>query len=160
MQVLRYLLFTLFALSTSFVLANPEPNPVAAPEPQASIPTQAITDLGQLIEGAKSLLSQNSINNIETTLTGAAILLGGSTANTTKNLLDEIPALLTPDLIGAIVGLLNVKTVNQLKDIVDNAHALLTPNFVNETQTLINDVTPLVASLSKVLAGLLSALLG
>lgn len=104
-----------------------------------------------MAQSIKELLSAESVNNIETTLSGAAVLLSGSTPNDTKALLTSVSGLLTPELVDAVGNLVNPRTVNQLKDIVDSAHSLLTPQFVNETVALINDVTPVGSDVFRVL---------
>lgn len=69
-------------------------------------------------------------------------MLSGTTANDTKTLLTEVSALLSPELVAAVAQLVTADTVNKLGDIVNNAHTLLSAEFVNQTTTLINDVTP------------------
>lgn len=110
---------------------------LAAPEPKPAPPTGASTivirddsgsggllqDLPDIVDGVKQLLDQKTLDNLETIIGGGATLLGGDTPKTLKKLLSS-------------------DNVDKLQDIVDNAHALLKPHFVNQTETLIDDATP------------------
>ncbi|EAW09900.1 uncharacterized protein ACLA_041160 [Aspergillus clavatus NRRL 1] len=118
-------------------LATPNPEPVAAPAPQSS--GGLLSQLPEIINGVKELLSQETLDDLQTVVKGGAVLLGGDNPQN-------------------IAKLLSRDNVNKLQDIVDNAHTLLTPTFANETLTLIGDATPLVSAVEKLLGGLLASL--
>lgn len=115
-------LSTLLLPLLPLALANPNPNPVAAPDPQ-STGGGLLSELPTILNGVKELLSEDTLNDLQTIVKGGAVLLGG-----------DNPA--------NIAKLLSKDNVNKLQDVIDNAHSLLTPNFVNETSTLIGDATP------------------
>lgn len=119
MQI-RKTLLPLF-LCPFLALAAPEPNP--APAPIVVRDGGLLSELPDIIDGVKQLLSQDTMDNLETIIGGGATLLGGDTPKTLKKLLSS-------------------DNVDKLQDIVNNAHTLLKPAFVNETTTLIDEATP------------------
>lgn len=94
---------------------------IASPAPQ---PTGGLlAELPSIFDNVKDLLSEETIDDLQTIVKGGATLLGGDTP---KNL----------------QSLLSSGNIDKLQDIVDNAHTLLSPNFVNETSGLIDDAAP------------------
>lgn len=115
---LKHLL--LLATPISLTLANPNPNPVGPRSPQS---TGLLSDLPSLIDNLKELLSQDTVDNLETIVKGAAVLLGGDTPQNLQKLLSS-------------------SNIDKLQNIIDNADLLLTTSFVNETSELIGDALP------------------
>ncbi|KAH8424331.1 uncharacterized protein LDX57_002082 [Aspergillus melleus] len=116
MRLFKYLIF-----AAPLAIANPNPNPVAAPAPQST--GGLLSELPQLIDGLKELLSQDTLEDLQTIVKGGAVLLGGDTPKNLQKLLSS-------------------KNIDKLQGLVDNADTLLTPSFVNDTTTLIEDATP------------------
>lgn len=119
MRIFKYLVLAAPALASAN--ANPEPNPVVPRAPQSS--GGLLSELPDILSGVKELLSQDTLDDLQTIVKGAAVLLGGDNAQNLANLLSG-------DNLKKIQGLL------------DNADTLLTPQFVNDTSTLIQDATP------------------
>lgn len=116
MRLFKYLIFAApLALATPN--PNPDPNPVAAPTPGL------LSELPQILDAVKDLLSKDTLNDLQVIVKGGAVLLGGDTP---KNL----------------QKLLSGKNIDKLQNLVNNADTLLTPHFVNDTTTLIEDATP------------------
>ncbi|KAL4895351.1 hypothetical protein BDV59DRAFT_173744 [Aspergillus ambiguus] len=135
MRIFKYLAF---AAPLALASSNPQPNPVVPRAPQSS--DGLLSQLPDILSGVQELLSQDTLDDLQTIVKGAAILLGGDNAQNLANLLSS-------DNLDKIQGLL------------DNADSLLTTQFVNDTSTLIQDATPLVSNVSKLLGGLLSSAL-
>lgn len=109
------LAFPLISLS----LAGPAPAPAPAPAPSGGL----LEDLPDIVDNVKDLLNQETIDDLQTIIKGAATLLGGDTPQGLKKLLSS-------------------DNIDKLNDIVSNAHTLITPGFVNETSELVGDAAP------------------
>ncbi|OJJ69494.1 hypothetical protein ASPBRDRAFT_57158 [Aspergillus brasiliensis CBS 101740] len=136
MNLKHLLLLTTTAITPiSFALAdpNPLPNPVAPRSPQS---TGLLSDLPTIIDNLKELLSQDTIDNLETIVKGAAVLLGGDTPQNLQKLLAS-------------------DNIDKLQNIINNADLLLTTSFVNETSELIGDALPLVTDVSALLTAIM-----
>ena len=120
MNLKHLLLFGTTLAPISLTLANPNPNPVGPRSPQS---TGLLSDLPSLIDNLKELLSQDTVDNLETIVKGAAVLLGGDTPQNLQKLLSS-------------------SNIDKLQNIIDNADLLLTTSFVNETSELIGDALP------------------
>lgn len=107
------LAFPLISLS----LAGPAPAP--APAPSGGL----IDDLPDIVDSVKDLLNQETIDDLQTVIKGAATLLGGDTPQGLKKLLSN-------------------DNIDKLNDIIGNAHTLITPGFVNDTSGLVGDAAP------------------
>ena len=117
-MLIRKTLLPIF-LCPFLALAAPEPNPAPAPAPSGGL----LNDLPDIMDGVKQLLSQDTLDNLDTIIGGAATLLSGDTPKSLKKLLSD-------------------DNINKLQDIIGNADTLLKPSFVNETTTLIDEATP------------------
>ncbi|KAF9891891.1 hypothetical protein FE257_002854 [Aspergillus nanangensis] len=126
MRLFKYLVLAVAPLA----LANPEP----APQSDGGL----LSQLPDILDGVKELLNQETLDDLQTIVKGAAVLLGGDNPQ-------NLAKILSSDNVNKIQGLLN------------NADSLLTTGFVNDTSTLITDATPLVSSVSKLLGGLLGS---
>ncbi|KAI9934380.1 hypothetical protein ASPWEDRAFT_151903 [Aspergillus wentii DTO 134E9] len=116
---------------------NPNPNPVVPRAPEST--GGLLNDLPGIIDGVKDILSQDTIEDLQVIIKGGATLLGGDTPQNLKDLLSK-------------------DNLNQLQDIITNAHGLLSAKFVNNTETLIDEATPLVTDVSKLLSAILSTI--
>ncbi|KAB8072662.1 hypothetical protein BDV29DRAFT_192347 [Aspergillus leporis] len=134
MRFFKYLIF-----AAPLALATPNPNPVAAPAPQ-STGGGLLSELPDFLSALKELLNPETLDDLQTIVKGGAALLGGDTPKNLQRLVSS-------------------QNIDKLQHVIDNADTLLTPKFVNETQGLIEDAAPLVDNVSKLLGGLLGALI-
>lgn len=65
-----------------------------------------------------------------------------------EDILNELKDADLPGLIKAVVPLLNEKNIDNIEGLLTNGAALLTPKFVNQTTSLIDEVSPLIDDLS------------
>jgi len=107
-----------------------------------------------ILSGVQGITSQQNVNSINTLLKTVTGLLDDSTVNDIKGivggaakLLDEGGNLLTP------------ATIQSLQGVLTGASNLLSPQNVNHLTDVINDVSPLVDSVTKVLSVLISAIM-
>ena len=123
-MLIRKTLLPVF-LCPFLALAAPEPNPAPAPvaAPESTPSGGLLNELPQILDGVKELLSQDTLDNLDTIIGGGATLLSGDTPKSLKKLLSS-------------------NNIDKLQDVIDNAHGLLKPSFVNETTTLIDEATP------------------
>lgn len=105
-----------------------------APAPSGGL----LSDLPDIVDNVKDLLSQDTIDDLQTIVKGGAVLLGGDTPQNLRNLLSK-------------------DNIDKLQDVIDNAHTLITTSFVNDTSELVGDAAPLVADVSKLLGGILAS---
>ncbi|KAL4891828.1 hypothetical protein BDV59DRAFT_203100 [Aspergillus ambiguus] len=166
---LALLPITAYAVPT----AEPEPNAIDfhTLNERALDLSSLLGDLTQSLGAIQDLLSPDSLNNINTLVTNAALLLSQPTANQTKSLIGTASDLLGSDTLGnlldqlptlldSVSGLATPALITNVTDLLGNAHDLLTPQFVSNTKGLINDVAPLVSAISQVISALLSSILG
>lgn len=110
MRITKFLPFIpLFSLG----LASPAPAPTGG----------LLSDLPDIVDGVKDLLSQDTIDDLQTIVKGGAVLLGGDAPQNLKNLLSK-------------------SNIDKLQDIINNAHTLITTSFVNDTSELVGDAAP------------------
>ncbi|KAB8232583.1 hypothetical protein ETB97_004991 [Aspergillus alliaceus] len=128
MRFFKYLVF-----AAPLALATPAPNPVAAPD------GGLLSQLPDMLNAVKELLNPDTLDNLQVIVKGGAVLLGGDTPKNLQRLVSS-------------------QNIDKLQHVIDNAETLLTPKFVNETTSLIDDAAPLVDNVSKLLGGLLGAL--
>jgi len=191
MQFFKFLTGAMF-IPAMVVLSSPAPDALSPTDIQLAqlmertdarfnelvdrqISSSNLTDfLGELtasLGAIKTLLSSQSLDNIENVVTDLSTLFAAPTTNQTKALIgtasdllggDTVSNLLQslPGLLNSVGGLLTPALFTNITDIVGGAHDLLTPTFVSETKELINDVAPLVAAISQVISALLSAVIG
>jgi hypothetical protein len=156
--------FSLALVLPTMVLTSPSPapeSPVTSDtelahlimERQTSSLTSLLSALTSSIGAIETLLSAQSLDNIEAVVTDLSTLLATPTTNQTKALIntasdllgsDSVTSLLNelPTLLSSVSGLVTPALITNLTDILGNAHDLLTPTFVSETKGLIADVAP------------------
>ena len=90
-----------------------------APAPSGGL----LSDLPDIVDNVKDLLSQDTIDDLQTIVKGGAVLLGGDTPQNLRNLLSK-------------------DNIDKLQDVINNAHTLITTSFVNDTSELVGDAAP------------------
>lgn len=110
-------------------------------------------DASSSLAATKELLSEESLDNVQSIVNDLSYLLRAPTSQEIKDLVNGTSNMLASDSVSNLLGdlpsflesakpLMSPKSISKLTDILDNAHALLTPEFVRNTQELVNDVTP------------------